>query len=78
MFSGDYMYQVETMSRCNKYLDKLRFEGWDVWQMQYQWYHPEGFHAWFWKTGHEDIELVTHNEDVQKAIVSFNAKKPPG
>ena len=73
------MYWVETMSRCVKYLDKLRAEGWDVWQMQYRWNLPEGFHAWFWKTGQEDIEIVTHNEEVQAAIVTFDSKKikPP-
>jgi hypothetical protein len=72
-------YKIESMEKCQRFLDKLRSNGWDVWQMQYQWYHSEGFHAWFWKSGQEDIELVTHKEDVQAAIVAFNSKKlkPP-
>jgi len=60
------------MNKCTRFLDKLRAHGWTVWQMQYQAADPEGFHAWFQKSGEEDIEIVTFNEDVQKAIVGFN------
>jgi hypothetical protein len=69
------MYRIETMEKCNRFLEKLRLNGWDVWQMQYRWNSDEGFHAWFWKTGEDDIEIVTHNEEVQKTIVGFNGQK---
>ena len=66
-------HTIETMNECNKFLTERRENGWRVWQMQYQWNNPEGFHAWFMKHGEPDIEVVTHNEQVQEAIVNFNA-----
>jgi hypothetical protein len=68
-------YSVETMEKCNRFLDKLRANDWSLWQTQYKWDSAEGCHAWFWHTGQKDIELVTHNEDVQNAIVKFSADK---
>lgn len=65
------MYKVDTMEKCNRFLDKLRADGWELWQMQYGYDNPEGFHAWFWKTGQEDVEIVTHSLDVQNSIVGY-------
>jgi len=64
-------YTINTMDKCNQFLDKLKLNGWKCWQMQYRWNDENGFHAWFWKTGEKDIEIVTHNKDVQRAIVKF-------
>lgn len=66
-------YRIETIEKCNRFLDNLRANGWGLWQMQYSWDLPEGFHAWFGKVGEEEIEIVTHNEEVEKAIVMFNS-----
>jgi hypothetical protein len=71
-------YTINTFEKCNMILDKFRAEGWHVWQMQYRWNHPEGFHTWFMLAGHDDVEVVTRNKEVQKAIVAYNTKKPPG
>jgi hypothetical protein len=65
-------YTINDMEKCNRFLDKLRANGWKLWQTQYQWDKPEGYHSWFWKTGEKDIELVTYNEEVQNAIVTFS------
>lgn len=65
-------YIIETMEKCNKFLEECRLRGYRVWQMQYRWNEPEGFHAWFHQAGNpDDIEIVTHNEQIQKAIVKF-------
>jgi hypothetical protein len=72
------MKTINDITECKWFLDNLRATGWTVWQMQYRWNHPEGFHAWFMLAGHEDIEVVTKNKDVQKEIVAYNTKKPPG
>jgi hypothetical protein len=69
---------INSMDKCYEILNKFRAEGLHVWQMQYRWNLTEGFHAWFMKAGHEDIEVVTKNKEVEAAIVAFNAKKPPG
>ena len=42
------MYIVDTMEKCNKYLEKLRVDSRKLWQMQYGYNDPNGFHAWFW------------------------------
>lgn len=39
--------------------------------MQYRWNDENGFHAWYYKDGKKDIEIVNFNKDVQKAIVKF-------
>lgn len=69
---------INDMTECARILDKFRSEGWHVWQMQFRWNLPEGFHAWFMKVGYKDIEIVTKNKEVEKAIVAFNEKKPSG
>ena len=66
---------IKTLETCNKHLDKLRANGWKLWQMQYGYGLPEGFHAWFWKSGEKDIEIVTHSADVQRAIVEYKSNK---
>ena len=70
-------YIVNDMQKCTRFLSKLRANGWTVWQMQYRWNEPEGFHAWFMKAGESDIEIVTFSENVQMAIVEFNGKNNP-
>jgi hypothetical protein len=64
-------YKINDMEKCNRFLDKLRVNSWRLWQTQYQWDKSEGYHACFWKTGEKDIELVTHNEEVQDVIVNL-------
>lgn len=68
-------YQIETTEKCSEFLAKLRERGYYLWQMQYRWDADEGFHAWFYKPGHEDIEVVTHKEQVQEAILDYNSDK---
>ncbi len=66
-------YRIETIEKCTRFLDACRERGYHVWQMQYQWFMPEGFHAWFHKPGNpEEIEIITHSKHVQEAIVNFN------
>jgi hypothetical protein len=65
-------YKIETMEKCDKFLAECRQRGWKVWQMQYRWSAPEGFHAWFHKAWEPDIEVITHNGQVQDAIVAYN------
>ena len=64
-------YTINDIKKCERFLDKFRAGKWRVWQMQYRWSDPEGFHAWFIKGGEKDIEVITYSEEVQKAIVSF-------
>ncbi len=65
-------YKIETIDRCNKFLDGCRKRGYKFWRMQYRWSAPEGFHAWFMLAGEPDIEVVTHNKQVQDALVAYN------
>jgi hypothetical protein len=50
-------------------------EGYLLYSMQYAWNNPEGFHAWYLKSGEPDIEIVTYCEEVQKAIIENGTKK---
>jgi hypothetical protein len=49
----------------------LSKHGYSLWQFQYGYSDPEGFHARFAKTGRQNVEVVTHNSEVQKAIVQY-------
>jgi len=67
-------YRVETIEKCTRFLAACRERGYHVWQMQYQWFMPEGFHAWFHRSGDPgDIEIVTNNRQVQKMLVDYNS-----
>jgi hypothetical protein len=72
------MKTINDIAECSWFLDNLRAAGWTVWQMQYRWSQPEGFHAWFMLAGREDIEVVTKSKEVEASIVAFNKMKPPG
>ena len=67
-------YRVETIEKCTRFLAACREHGYYVWQMQYQWNMPEGFLAWFHRSGNPgDIEIVTNNRQVQKMLVDYNS-----
>jgi hypothetical protein len=74
------LYRIKTIENWRKNFEpKLAVHGWKLWQMQFRWNLPEGYHAWFWHENQEDIELVTWNEEVEEAIREYNpSKKAPG
>ena len=39
-----------------------------LWQWQYSYDSPEGFHAWFSKDG-KNIEVVTQNQKIQDVML---------
>ena len=67
------IYHIESIEKCNRFLASCQQYGYRVFQMQYDWNDPNGFHAWFQKIGTTElIEIVTHNKAVQDNIVNFN------
>ncbi len=64
--------KVETMENWRILEAAFKEKGWKLWQLQYRWDDPVGFHAWFWKTGKEDVELITKCEEIQSSIVAYN------
>lgn len=62
---------IETMEHWRQAEAYLRENGFHLWQTQYAADCPDGFHVWFMKARTSDIEIVTHNPDVQRAIVKF-------
>ena len=52
-------------------LELLSSQGYQRWQWQYDVNHQEGFHAWFRLHDRPDVEVVTHDEDVYKAIMQY-------
>jgi len=65
------VFTIETIEDWNKLSAKLRERGYKPWQYQYGHWCPEGLHVWFMKPEKEDIEVVTHSEEVSKAIYKF-------
>jgi len=50
---------------------ELSARGYQRYQIQYRPDSPEGFHAWFWAADRPDVEIVTQNEEVCKAIMKY-------
>ena len=61
---------IETIEQWQILKAALIEKGYKVWQMQFSYDMPEGFHAWFWKDGSQQVEVATHNLNIQKDIVS--------
>jgi hypothetical protein len=68
---GDIMKKIETIEQWNILAEALHKQGYSPFQAQYYWDHPEGFHAWFIKD--KTVEVVTHNEDVERGIVGYGS-----
>jgi hypothetical protein len=49
--------------------------GYRLFQWQYGAVRPEGLHAWFAASGKADIEVVTHNPEVESAIIKYKLKQ---
>ena len=61
---------VESFDKWEVLKAELKQKVFKLWQMQFSYDAPEGFHAWFLKEGKPQVEVVTHNKAIQKDIVS--------
>lgn len=61
------------MQKCHEFIAAAHEKGYTLWQMQYSCDNSAGFHARF-MNGEKNIEVVTFDEQVQKALVQFNDK----
>ncbi len=66
------MTPVETMNKWDIISELLIKHGYRRWQWQYAVDEPEGLHVWFWASRRPDVEVVTHSEDVFRAILHYN------
>jgi hypothetical protein len=67
---------IDSMEKWNILSAALREKGYSLWQMQYRWSHPEGFHAWFWRVDSNgkmlQVEVITFDQEIQNAILEFD------
>lgn len=66
---------IETIEEWSAYSELLAKMGYKLWQWQYRAEGPEGFHARFFVSGKPDVEIITHSEEVENAIVSYRANR---
>lgn len=71
---GDTLKSIGTLEQWHEMAAALQAGGFTIWQMQYAARQPEGFHVRFWASGRPEIEVVTHNEAIEAAIVNYRAK----
>lgn len=64
------MKKIDTLEQWAILSAALKEKGYRLWRFQYNWDLIEGFHAWYWKRGKNEVEVVTYNEQVQEEIVS--------
>ena len=62
---------IESLDNWNILKQALINKGYRLWQMQYGYDRPEGFHAWFMKDD-KNVEIITHDKAVQEDMVSSN------
>ena len=67
------MKVISTIEQWQILKAAMKEKGYTLWQMQYSAEDKQGFHAWFYKTGKKDVEVVTHNADVQECIIRYNS-----
>lgn len=66
------MTEIKTLEQWETIAYKLAEGGYTIWQTQYDYYDPKGFHTWFWASGRPELEVVTHDLKVQNAMVNYN------
>ena len=59
--------RIETLSKWLVLKQMIKDKGYTLWQMQYSWDNPEGFHIGYMK-GDKRLEVITHNKDVADDI----------
>ena len=64
-------YRVKSIGVCNKLLDRMRKQGYFLFQFQHGCNYPEGFYAWFLNSKKDEIVIHTFNEEVQNAILIY-------
>jgi dihydropteroate synthase len=62
-------FTIESIEQFNILAARLREKGYKPWQYQ----DDNGFRTWFAKAGKDDIEVITHSEEVHKAIMGIRA-----
>lgn len=64
------MKTIESLSQWLILKQAIIDKGYKLWRMQYSYNDPEGFHIWIWKKDKQDVEIVTHNKEVQDDILT--------
>jgi hypothetical protein len=65
------MKRIDTLEQWETVAAAIREKGHRLWQWQYRYDHPEGFHTWVWAEG-KNVEFITYSKQVQDAMISFN------
>ena len=69
------MKHINTIEKWHILRQAMVEKGWSLWQFQYRYDSPEGFHAFFIKEGKPDVEVKTFNQEVEESIVGYNEYK---
>ena len=65
------MKNIDTLDEWADLSKLLKRHGYVLWQMQYRISDPEGFQARFSSKGKSEVEIVTYEEKVYKAIIRY-------
>jgi hypothetical protein len=64
---------IETRKQWDELAKLLMKHGYRRWQLEFDYYEPECFHAWFWSSGHAEIEVITYSKDIKQAIMEYRS-----
>ena len=59
--------RIETLSKWFVLKQMIKDKGYTLWQMQYDWDNPEGYHVGY-INGNKRLEVITHSKDVADDI----------
>ena len=68
------MKEIPELDAWRLLAGELAYEGYSLFQFQYDADGPTGFCARFWRPSGPDIEIMTRNRAVERAIIAFNSK----
>lgn len=67
--------RINTMPKWEEVSAKLKDRGYTLWQTQYSSDQPMGYHARFFCKGMPEVEIVTHNPEIEALIIKFSPGK---
>lgn len=66
-----YSYKIDNLEQWSRISTRMKAAGYVRWTLQYGLDRPEGFHAFFWSSGKDDVEIITYDRLVHDAIMGY-------
>lgn len=66
-----YSYKIDNLEQWTRISTRMKAAGYARWITQFGLDREEGFHAFFWSSGKDDVEIITFDRLVRDAIMEY-------